>query len=116
MPEVLTVGNLQYQKAYRKQQKTTYKGLTTEQKRYIKAKERYTEMDKALAWFYSRCKRTETGAVDWNVLTEREIDDFEFWNKEKDKAYRQMSRLAEVIDTDLAETVFLQINTHSASF
>lgn len=33
------MGSLQYQKAFRKQLKTTYKGLTQEQRRYVKAEE-----------------------------------------------------------------------------
>jgi hypothetical protein len=33
----MAVGNITYQKAYRKQQKKSYRGLTDNQRKYIKA-------------------------------------------------------------------------------
>ena len=110
------MGNLQYQKASAKQMKKTYKGLDDKQKRYIKAKERYEEYDKALAYFYSHCKRNANGAVDFENMSEAELDKFEEYNKEKNKAFRAMSRLEEQIDVGYTLSLFLQINTHSMSF
>lgn len=110
------MGSLTYQKAFRKQQKTSYKGLDENQRKYIKAKERFEQMDKSLNYFYSNCKRTELGAVDWGSLSEEELNNFEFENKEKDKALAIMSELETVIDVEYTLNVFMQINIHSMSF
>lgn len=108
--------NIRLQAVAARQLKISYKGLDDKQKRYIKAKERYEQYDKALAYFYSHCKRTTNGAVDFENMTEAELDKFEEYNKEKNKAFRAMSRLEEQIDVDYTLSLFLQINTHSMSF
>lgn len=110
------MGNITYQKAFRKQQKKLYRGLTDNQRKYIKAKERKDQMDKALTSFYSQAQRTETGAVDFEHMTYNELDIFDFWNKEKEKAMRTMNRLENIIDVNYTLNVFQQINTHSMSF
>ncbi len=110
------MGNLAYQKAFQRQQKVSYKNLDENQKKYIKAKEKFEQMDKALNYFYSHCKRLYNNAVDWNALTDEELDAFEFWNKEKDKALAIMNKLEDIIDIDYTLNVFLQANTHSMSF
>lgn len=111
------MGNLQYQRAFRQQQKTTYKGLTPEQKRYVKAEEERRITDKALGDFYAHAPRNNNGAVDWGALTEQQIDYFDEINKRHEKAVRTMSRLeSNGLDGDYALNVFMQINTHSMSF
>lgn len=110
------MGNLNYQKAFQKQQKVSYKNLDKNQIQYLKAKEKFEQMDKALNYFYKHCKRLESNAVNWSVLTEEELDMFEFWNKEKDKALVIMNKLEDIIDVDYTLNVFRQINTHSMSF
>ncbi len=110
------MGSIQYQKAFRKQLKKSYKGLDKNQKKYIKLKEKYEQYDKALSDFYAHCKRLKNGAVDWGQLSDTEQDLFEYWNREKDSALRAMSRLETIIDVDYTLRVYLQINTHSMSF
>jgi len=110
------MGDISIKAACRRQLKKSYKGLNSEQKRYIKAKERYEQMEKALTYFYSHCRRTANGAVDFKSMSEKELDDFEYWNKEKDRAYRCMSRLEDVIDVDYTLAMFMQMNLHSVSF
>ena len=110
------MGTIAYQKAFRKQLKTSYKGLDYNQKKYIKAKEKFEQMDKALNYFYSHCKRLNNNAVDWSALTDKELDEFERWNKEKDRALAIMNSLENTIDVDATLSYFLQINTHSMSF
>lgn len=110
------MGNITYQKAFKKQQKTSFANLDEKQIKYIKAKLRFEQLDKALTYFYSHCLRLENGAVDWNNLSNKELDYFEYVNKEKEKALRKMSKLEEQIDVEYTLTVFLQTNTHSMSF
>lgn len=111
------MGNLQYQKAFRKQLKTTYKGLTPEQKRYAKSEEERRITDKDLTDFYAHAPRLDSGAVDWQALTEQQLDYFEQLNKRHERAIRAMSRLEDNgLDGDYALNVFMQINTHSMSF
>lgn len=110
------MGNIAYIKAFQKQQKVSYKGLNDAQKKYIKAKEKFEQMDKALNSFYSSAKRTLNGAVDFANLSNDELDAFDFWNKEKEKAMKCMDRFEKIIDVDYTLSLFLQINTHSMSF
>jgi hypothetical protein len=110
------MGNITYQKAFRKQQRKSYKGLTEEQKKYIKAKEFYELADKELNRFYSTAKRKDNGNVDFENMEEHDLDLFEHLNKSKDKAFRVMSKLEDIIDIDYTLNMFLQINTHSMSF
>ena len=110
------MGNITYQKAFRKQLRTSYKGLNTQQKAYIKAKEKYEQCDKFLSYFYSTCPRGKDGSVNWDIIPETDIDLFEQQEKEKNKAVAKMSKLEDIIDVDYTLTLFLQSNTHSMSF
>ena len=110
------MGTLAYQRALKKQQKTLYKGLSNEQKKYVKAWETFLQMERELINFFARCKRKASGEVDWSSLTEEELDLYEWQNKSKDKALSIMSKLEDIIDTNYTLNVFRQINTHSMSF
>lgn len=111
------MNSLQYQRAFRKQQKTTYKGLTPEQKRYVKAEEERRQTDKALNDFYAHAPRLFNCAVDWNLLTEQDKDYFEQIYKRHEKAIKTMSRLeSNGLDGDYTLNLFLQLNNHSVSF
>lgn len=111
------MGNLQYQRAFTKQLKTIYKGLTPKQKRYVKAEEERRITDKGLNDFYARAPRSLSGAVDWESLTEQQLDYFEQINKRHEKAIKTMSRLEDNgLDGDNTLKIFMQLNTHSMSF
>lgn len=108
--------NLRFVKADRKMHKTTYKGLTPEQKRYIKAKEKYHQFDKELSKFWRDCKRTENGQCDFEHMNEQELDYFDHIYKGAEKARKQMERLSKIIDVESTENIFMQMNVHSYSF
>lgn len=110
------MGNLTYVKASMKQQKKTCKGLTKEQKDYIKAKEAFEQADKELGVFWRVAPRDENGAVDFKHLDETTLNWFDYIVKIKDKAMDRMHKLEEQIDVDYTLTVYQQINTHSMSF
>lgn len=110
------MGNIAYQKAFRKQQKKSYKGLTEEQRKYIKAKETYEMAEKELNRFYSTANRKENGNVDFENMSELDLDLFEHLNKTKEKAFKTMDRLENIVDVEYTLNMFLQINTHSMSY
>lgn len=110
------MGNIAYQKAFRKQQKMSYKGLTKQQKEYIKAKESFEQCDKDLNRFYRTAKRNVNGMVDFENMEKSELDFFDYLNRTKDKAMIKMIKLEGIIDVDKTLNIFLQINTHSMSF
>lgn len=105
-----------YEKADIALRKVSYKGLTADQKKYVKAVERHRLMDKQLTSFYRKCRRTVYGAVDFVNMTDEELDLFEYLNKENERALKTMSQLEGKIDVNYTLSVFRQINTHSASF
>lgn len=86
------MGNLTYQKAFRKQLKTSYKGFNNAEKRYLKAKERAEQLDKALGDFYSNAKRLENGAVNWKNMTEQELNYFDVRKGKSGKNYVKVRR------------------------
>lgn len=111
------MGTLQYQKAFRSQLKTTYKGLTPEQKRYVKAEEERRITDKGLNDFYAHAPRSHNGAVNWQALSEQQLDYFEQTNKRHERAIKTMSKLEDNgLDGEYTLEVFRQLNTRSASF
>ncbi|WP_313069846.1 hypothetical protein [Lacrimispora sp.] len=110
------MGSITYQKAFRRQQKKTYKGLTKEQKEYVKVKEAFEQYGKDLNDFFRTAKRKESGAVDFENLESSELDYFEHIYKSKEKAAKKMNKLESVIDVDSTLNIFLQLNTHSMSF
>ena len=110
------MSNIAYQKAFQRQQKKSYRLLNEKQKKYIKAKEKFEQMDKGLNDFYSSANRLSKGAVDFQNMTEDRLDYFNWLNKEKQKAMNVMDKLEKEIDVDYTLNIFLQINTHSMSF
>ena len=108
--------NIRFARADNKLRKTTYKGLTPEQKRYIKAKEKYHQFDKELSKFWRDCKRTENGQCDFEHMNEQELDYFDHIYKGAEKARKQMEKLSEIVDVESTENIFMQMNVHSYSF
>ena len=109
--------DLRLEKVQTRYNKTTYKGLTTEQKKYIKAYELYQQTDKELADFYKYAKRNKSGCVDFDNMDESELDLFELLNKRHDKAYKTMSKLEDNgLNTDDVLNLHNAYNTHSVSF
>ena len=106
-----------YERADARMRKTTYKGLTEAEKKYIKVEERRRQYAKELDRFYRTAPRTEAGAVDWDALDEKTLDYFDALYKNEEQARAKLSRMEESgIDGDRVKNIFLQINTHSASF
>lgn len=110
------MGNIAYEKAFRKQLKKTYKGLTDEQKQYVKAKERFEQSDKDLNRFYRTAKRNINGAVDFENMSELDLNLFTQLNQIKESAMKVMEKISEQIDVDYTLNVYMEINTHSMSF
>lgn len=108
---------IRLQKVAQRQRKTSYKRLTSDQKKYIKAWERMEQFDKDLSRFWSTAPRLENHSVDWSSMDENQLDYFHYLDKEKSKAMRTMSKLEDAgLDTMLAFSVFAQLNLHGTSF
>ena len=109
--------NIRYKKVCEKQNKRkSYKGLTEDEKKYIKIKEKYDLIDKDYNDFYKTAPRNSNGAVDWKKLSEKELDIFDYLYKQHEKLLKKLSDLEDKIDVDNALNIFLQVNTHSQSF
>lgn len=96
--------------------KVTYDGLSKNQKEYIITRNKYNQVDKELNYFYRTCKRNESNNVDWDSLSESELDYFDYIYKNSQKLLNKMIRLSEKIDVEQTESTFLQINCNSVSF
>lgn len=90
--------------------KKNYKGLSVIQRRYIKAWERLEIMNKYLESFCLRVPKGEDGEVKWTSLPELDLDCFDFYNSEKERAIRTMNRWKNLINIDMTLSMFRQIN------
>lgn len=109
--------NLRYAKTCQKLNKKRYKGLTAEQKAYIKAKEAFEQSEKALSAFWRTAPRSSTGAVNWDKMTELELDYFDEIHKKHEKNLKTMSKLEDNgLDVDYALNLFREINCNSVCF
>ena len=112
----MSKSDIRFAQADNRMRKVSYRNLNPDEKKYIKAREKYQQFDKSLAHFWRTCKRTESGQADFQNMTEDELDYFDYIYKECEKARKQMESLAEKIDVDFALNKFLQTNIHSYSF
>jgi hypothetical protein len=81
--------------AINKYLKTTYKHLNNKEKKIIKAREQLDYISKELyghRGFYALAPRTKNGAVDWDLLSDREIDYFKQINNDSEKCRKFLSK------------------------
>lgn len=109
--------NLRYMKVCQRLNKKRYKGLTDEQKKYIKVKEAYEQSEKAMDDFWKTAPRTQTGAVDWNSMTDSQLDYFEVINKIHERNIKRISKLEDSgIDIEATLNLFRELNCNSVCF
>jgi hypothetical protein len=113
---VLSKADIRFQKADNRMRKISYKGLTPDQVKYIKALERFRQLDKELSEFWITCKRDKNRAADFQNMTEEELNLFDMIYNGHEKARKKMEKCAEKIDVEKTESIFMQLNTHSYSF
>ena len=107
----------------RRQLKSSYKGLTELERKFIKTNERLERADKDLNGkngFYATCPRLN-GAVNWSVMSESELDYFELVNKKYESARKSLDKIIEKnnlseFDQQKIFRSYKQQNCHSASF
>jgi hypothetical protein len=97
--------------------KVRYDNFTKDEVKLIKAHKKFEQFEKELNDFWKTAPRKENNNVDWESMSERELDLFERINKEHDKALKQISKLEDSgIDSDKVMYMFMIINVHSASY
>lgn len=109
--------NLRYAKTCQKLNKKRYKGLTDEQKKYIKAKEAYEQSEKDMNRFWRTAPRSKTGAVDWGRMADAEIEYFDYISKKREKNQKRLSKLEDSgIDVEYTLNLFRELNCNSICF
>jgi len=97
--------------------KVRYDGFTKEEINLIKAKGKADQFDKELSQFWSKAPRNSNGVVNWDAMTESELDYFEYIFKQNEMAINKMSKLEENgVDVDKTLNMFMMLNTGSVSF
>jgi oligoendopeptidase F len=84
--------------AHNKSLKISYRGLDRKEIKIIKAIELKERAEKELYGvngFYQLSKRTQTGAIDWDSLTERELNLFDSLNRKIEKSNKVLNTLSE---------------------
>ena len=110
--------NLRYQKVSSSiNKKVRYDGFSAEEVKYLKAINEKKQADKDLNLFWATAPRIEGRNVDWNSMSETEIDFFDYINKKVEKLSKKISRLEDLgIDAEQVIEMFTQLNCHSASY
>lgn len=109
--------NLRYAKTCQKLNKKRYKGLTDEQKKYIKAREACEQSEKAMNDFWRTAPRTDNGAIGWESMTDSQLDYFEEINKIHERNIKRISKLEESgIDVEYTLNLFRELNCNSVCF
>lgn len=99
--------------------KPSYKMLTENEKRIKKLHERKELLEKffyaPLSGFYKRAPRLKNGQVDWDSLTEKEKDSFDYFFKELEQVNNKLNKFPEDEIEKILST-FNQVNNKSVSF
>ena len=99
--------------------KPVYKHLTKEQYRLKKLLETKDQHDKYLDGFYATAKRRQDKAIDWDCLSEKDLDIFDYNYKELEKINKQISDLEDkhqISSEDVLDIFNKTQNSLSVSF
>ena len=96
--------------------KIRYDGFDDKEIKYIKTVKEYERVDRELNKFYSICKRTKHGQVDWNSMSEDELDYFDYIYKKSEKLLKMRNKLEDEVDADRVMELFMKLNIRSVSF
>lgn len=104
--------------AHKKSIQKNYKHLNAEQKKIIKAIEEKELAEKELygiKGFFAKAPR-KNGTVDWEQMTEKDLDIFDFIQKRFDKASKYLSKISDE-KIEQAQILFKQTQfNYSQSF
>ena len=106
---------IRLEKVAQRQNKKSYKNLSEEQKKIVKAWERKEQHIKELDRFWRTAPRDENGAVAWDKMGDIEIDCFHYIDKELERQNKLLSKYTDE-QIDEALNFFKQTNIHSTSF
>lgn len=112
-----TKQNLRYKKvSERLNKKVRYDGLSKDEVKYIKSKKQYEQIEKDLNNFWDTAPKKQNNSIDWESMSESELDYFYYMYKASEKLLKVLSKLEDKIDVDKTLNIFLQLNCKSASY
>lgn len=82
--------------AHKKSLKKTYKYINKKQYKIIKLIEKRELIEEYFYGFYKRAPRKNNGMVDWEKLSNGEIDFFEYQTKESEKINKALDKFSEI--------------------
>ncbi|PHA02980.1 hypothetical protein COE51_01165 [Bacillus pseudomycoides] len=110
--------NLRFKKiSERMNRKVRYDGFTREEISLIKTQKKLEQYEKEISLFWAEAPRKNNGIVDWEIMSEKTLDYFEYITKEKDKLIDKINKLEEMgLNMEKIMNLFMKLNTRSASF
>ena len=96
--------------------KINYGGFNELEIKYIKTVKDYEQTSRELDNFYAICKRKPTNQVDWDNMSEEDLDYFDYIYKKSEKLLKRKSKLEEKVNGDKVMEIFVQLNINSVSF
>lgn len=110
--------NLRYKKvSERINKKERYDGFNKDEIKAIKITKQYRQIDKELSRFWATALRKDNNNVDWDNMSEEQLDYFEHINKISERLLKTLSKLEEKgIDIDRVINMFNMINCNSVSY
>lgn len=114
--EKYTKANIRLSKVRTRFNKPILSGLTKDEKDYIKAfKERGNTL-KHLTYLYGKYPRLPNAAVDWDSLSESDLNEFECAQRKNERLQKKLSKLEDKLDVKAIWNKYNDINNHSESY
>ncbi|MCM3273057.1 hypothetical protein [Paenibacillus elgii] len=110
--------NLRYKITSRRlNNKVRYDGFSPEEIKIIKIQKKFEQYDNELNNFWANAPRNENKSVAWDKLNESELNLFEYINKQKEKALKQIIKYEEKgHNVERIMDVFMKLNVKSVCF
>ncbi|MBU7316115.1 hypothetical protein [Paenibacillus oleatilyticus] len=110
--------NLRYKKtAQRIDKKVRYDGFTPEEIKIIKTQKKFEQYEKEMNTFWAYAPRNENKGVAWERLSEDEMNLFEYINKQKEKALKQIVKYENKgFSIDKIMERFMKLNVKSVCY
>jgi hypothetical protein len=110
--------NLRFKKiSQRLHNKVRYDGFSQDEITIIKTKKKLDQAEKELSYFWANAPRMNNNNVDWDRMTEQELDHFEYIYKQQERLLKKMSKFEDKgFKIDKILNLFMKLNITSASY
>lgn len=110
--------NLRFKKtSQRMNKKVRYDGFSQDEILIIKTKKKLDHAEREMNDFWKNAPRKDNRSVNWDRMTEQELDHFEYIQSQQDRLLRRMNKFEDQgFEIDKIMNLFMKLNITSASY